>query len=76
MPRLVKGGKWVYGWVIVGPQGELRIPPEAGDEYGFQSGEEVVFLPGSRSSGGFGLSTPRLLEQLVGPMQMRILALD
>ena len=19
MPRLVKGGKWVYGWVIVGP---------------------------------------------------------
>jgi len=29
MPQLVKGGKWVFGWVIVGFQGELTIPPEA-----------------------------------------------
>jgi tRNA-Thr(GGU) m(6)t(6)A37 methyltransferase TsaA len=25
MPRLAKGGKWVYGWVVVGPQGEMTI---------------------------------------------------
>lgn len=61
MPQLVKGGKWAYGWVVVGPRGELPIPPAAWEEYGFQVGEEVVFLPGSRRSGGFGLSTPRLL---------------
>ena len=74
MPQLVRGGKWVFGWVIVGQQGELAISLEAWDEYGFQAGEEAVFLPGSRSSGGFGLSTPRLLAQMSEPMQPRILA--
>ena len=74
MPQLVKGGKWVFGWVIVGGQGELTIPPEARDEYGFQPGGEAAFLPGSRSSGGFGLSTPRLLAQMAGPLRVRILA--
>ena len=74
MPQLVKGGKWVFGWVSVGQLGELMIPPEAWTEYGFQPGEEAVFLPGSRTSGGFGLSTPRLLGQMAGHMQMRILA--
>jgi hypothetical protein len=73
MPQLAKGGKWVFGWVLVGPQGELTIPPEACDEYGFQTGEEVIFLPGSRPSGGFGLSTPRLLAQMAAPLQTRVL---
>lgn len=68
MPQLARGGKWVYGWVIVGSPGDLMIPPEVWDESGFQPGEEAVFLPGSRTSGGFGLSTPRLLGQMEGPM--------
>jgi hypothetical protein len=54
MPQLVKGGKWVFGWVVVGPAGEVRIPPEAYTEYGFQRGMEVIFLPGSHRSGGCG----------------------
>jgi len=58
MPRLVKGGKWVYGWVVVGPQAETTIPPEAWCEYGFRVGDEVLFLRGSRRSGGFGVSIP------------------
>jgi hypothetical protein len=74
MPQLVKGGKWVFGWVTVGLQGELMIPPEAWREYGFRTGDEVAFLPGSRSSGGFGLSTPRLLAQMAGPLHTCILA--
>ena len=61
MPRLVKGGKWAYGWVIVGTEGAIRIPPEAWHEYGFQAGRKAVFLPGSQASGGFGLSTPERL---------------
>jgi hypothetical protein len=73
MPQLVKGGKWVFGWVMVGRQKELTIPPRAQEEYGFECGEDVVFLPGSRSSGGFGLSTPRLLGQMTDRMQPRIL---
>jgi len=28
MPQLVKGRKWVFGWVVVGQQGEVRIPPD------------------------------------------------
>jgi len=74
MPQLAKGGKWVFGWAIVGQQGELPIPPQAWDEYRFQAGEEVIFLAGSRTSGGFGLSTPRLLAQAVAPLQTRALA--
>jgi hypothetical protein len=61
MPQLVKGGKWVFGWTVVGPGGETTIPPEAWQEYRFQIGDEVTFIAGSRRSGGFGLSHPRLL---------------
>jgi hypothetical protein len=77
MPRLVKGGKWVYGWVVVGRQGEITIPPEAWREFGFQAGEEAVFVPGSRRSGGFAISTPGLTgevsDRLDGAM-LRVLA--
>ncbi len=74
MGQLVKGGKWVFGWAIVGPAGELPIPPEAWDEYRFQVGDEVLFLPGSQRSGGLGLSHPRLLADVSGPLASRALA--
>ncbi len=74
MPQLVRGGKWVFGWVVVGPQRELVIPPAAWDEYGFRAGDEVTFLAGSRRSGGFGLSHPRLLAGAAAPIQARALA--
>ena len=74
MPQLVKGGKWVFGWVIVGPRRELVIPPAAWDEYQFQERDEVIFLPGSRRSGGFGLSHTRLLAGVPAPLQARALA--
>jgi hypothetical protein len=74
MPQLVKGGKWVFGWVLVGPQRELVIPPAAWDEYGFEVGDEVTFLAGSRRSGGFGLSHARLVAEVSAPLQVRALA--
>ncbi|MGD9100496.1 MAG: hypothetical protein PVF45_08445 [Anaerolineae bacterium] len=61
MPRLVKGGKWTFGWVVIAPRGRLTIPPEAWCEFGFRAGGEAVFTPGSRRSGGFGVSTPALM---------------
>ena len=64
MPRLVKGGKWAYGWVVIGPEGEITIPPEAWREFGFQAGDEAVFTPGSRRSGGFAISTPELMGEV------------
>jgi hypothetical protein len=74
MPQLVRGGKWVFGWVIVGSQGELAIPPATRVEYGFQAGEQATFLPGSRTSGRFGLTMPRLLARAAAPLQVRALA--
>ena len=77
MPRLVKGGKWVYGWVVIGPEGEITIPPEAWREFGFRAAGEAVFIPGSRRSGGFAISTPELMgevsERLEGAA-LRVLA--
>jgi hypothetical protein len=76
MPRLVKGGKWAYGWVLVGPQGELAIPPSAWQEYAFCEGQEALFIAGSRRSGGFSLSTPALWGEraaLLGRGSLRLL---
>ena len=66
MPQLVKGGKWAYGWVVVGPSREVAVPPDAWREFGFQAGDEAVFTPGSRGSGGFAVSTPVLMAQVSG----------
>ncbi len=63
MPRLAKGGKWTFGWVVVGPRREIWIPPEAWREYGFRSGEQALFMLGSRSSGGFAISVPAAVEE-------------
>jgi hypothetical protein len=71
MPQLAKGGKWVFGWAIVGPRREIRIPPEAYAEYGFQAGEEVVFLAGSRTSGGFAIGRPETLARSGIPLESR-----
>ena len=65
MPRLVKGAKWTYGWVLVGPEYKVTIPPEAWSEYGFEAGGEATLLPGSQRSGGFSLSTRELMRQAV-----------
>ena len=70
MPRLAKGGKWIYGWVVVRPQGKVTIPLEAQREYGFRVGDEVLFLQGSRSSGGFSIGTP---TQMNTSLQKRVL---
>jgi hypothetical protein len=66
MPKLVKGGKWVYGWVVVRRQSKITIPPQAWHEFSFQAGEEAIFVPGSRRSGGFGISTSGLISEVFG----------
>jgi hypothetical protein len=71
---LVSGGKWVYGWVTIGPRRELPIPPPAWDEYGFQVDDEVTFVPGSATSGGFAISHRRLLTSAPAPFLLRHLA--
>ena len=69
MPQLAKGGKWIFGWVVVQAGKKVAIPPEAYREYGFQAGREIVFTRGSRRSGGFGIGRadkiPPLLKKRV-----------
>jgi hypothetical protein len=74
MPQLVKGGKWVFGWVIISPQKTFRIPPQAFEEYGFRAGEPVVFLRGSRRSGGFSIGQREKLVKKFSQLQSRVLA--
>lgn len=62
MVRLVKGAKLTYGWVVVSSGREIPIPPDAWEAYGFQPGVEAVFLRGSKTSGGFSISTPALMK--------------
>lgn len=62
MPQLVKGGKHVYGWSKVGPNGRIVVPNEAIIEYGFETVSKVILMPASKRSGGFALTTPSLLK--------------
>lgn len=48
----------------------MTIPPEARREYGFRAGDELLFLRGSRRSGGFGVST---LRQMTISLRERVL---
>jgi hypothetical protein len=71
MPQLVKGGKWVFGWVIVGPQRQIFLPPKVRREYGFRPDEPLLFLHGSRRSGGFSIGRLEKLEQSEVPLHLR-----
>ncbi len=69
MPQLAKGGKWVFGWAVVGPERQIPVPPEAWSEYHFHTGQQAIFLRGSRRSGGFAISTPDLWPAAFGPWE-------
>ena len=45
MPQLVKGGKHVFGWSLIGPDGAVMLPPEAVDEYGLYGDSELLLIP-------------------------------
>jgi hypothetical protein len=65
MPQLVKGGKYIFGWSKVDNNGVIRIPDEAYLEYEFNQDDKVILISGSNTSGGFGLSSKRLLKKTV-----------
>ena len=62
MPQLVKGGKYVFGWVIIQNNRSINIPNEAYSEYGFMPNENGILMKGSKRSGGFAISSERLLK--------------
>lgn len=62
MPQLVKGGKYIFGWSKIGPNGVIKIPEEASSEYKIENNENLIILNGSKKSGGFGISRPETLK--------------
>lgn len=62
MPQIVKGGKYVFGWSKIGTDGKIVIPPEAAEEYNLTAWTKVIVIPGSKRSGGFGLTTVERLQ--------------
>lgn len=62
MPQLVKGGKYVFGWSVVSPEGCIVIPPETFEEYGFSEQTRAIVFSGSKTSGGFVLVLPDVLQ--------------
>lgn len=63
MPQLVKGGKYIFGWSRVGKEGKIKIPPEAYEEYNLKEDKYAILFSGSKTSGGFGLSSVRILKK-------------
>jgi bifunctional DNA-binding transcriptional regulator/antitoxin component of YhaV-PrlF toxin-antitoxin module len=63
MPQLVKGGKYTFGWSRVGETGRIIIPPEALEEYHLKEFEKLILVPGSRTSGGFGLGAQEAVRK-------------
>jgi hypothetical protein len=63
MPQLEKGGKFVFGWSRVREDNSLALSEEAVQEYGLAKVDRVFLMSGSKTSGGFGISTKSFLEQ-------------
>lgn len=71
MPQLAKGGKWVFGWVTVGADRRIRIPPDAWNEYGFREGADALLLRGSVASGGVAVG---LSDRVPAILHTRVIA--
>jgi hypothetical protein len=65
MPQIVKGGKYLFGWSKLGNDGKIKIPPEAYKEYNLKQEKNCILFSGSRTSGGFGLSSVRILKNSI-----------
>ena len=61
MPQMNKGGKFIFGKSLIRPDGTLRIPPQAVDEYRIATEGRVYLFTGSRSTGGFCVTRHGLL---------------
>jgi hypothetical protein len=63
MPQLEKGGKYVFGWSLIRPDGRVPIPEEVCQEYGLKAGDRVILISGSRTTGGLCVATKTRIEQ-------------
>ena len=62
MPQLNPGGKFIFGWSVIRPDGTVRLPEQAMREYGAAREGKVYLFTGSRSTGGFCVTRRKLLK--------------
>ncbi|MDP8213616.1 MAG: hypothetical protein RAO92_05045 [Candidatus Euphemobacter frigidus] len=55
MPKLIQGGNYVYGWIVVGADGSIPLPDELRTEYGIEGEQDMILIQGSEALGGFGV---------------------
>jgi hypothetical protein len=65
MPQIAKGGKYVFGWSIIGKKGCIQIPEKVMHEYQLFKEGKVILISGSKSSGGFVVSRLSLINQSI-----------
>lgn len=65
MPQLERGGKYVFGWSVLRPDGSVPLPPEAVAEYALPEDGTVAVLSGSKTSRGMRVAVPSRLEGTV-----------
>ena len=61
MPQMNKGGKFIFGESAIRPDGRVRLPDQAVEEYRIASEGQVYLFTGSRSTGGFCVTRKGLL---------------
>ena len=61
MPQMNKGGKFVFGESVIRPDGWVRLPPQAAEEYRIASEGKVYLFTGSKMTGGFCVTRQGLL---------------
>lgn len=61
MPQMNKGGEFIFGESAIRPDGRVRLPDQAVEEYRIASEGQVYLFTGSRSTGGFCVTRKGLL---------------
>lgn len=65
MPQIAKGGKFVFGWSIINPEGCVKVPEMIFNEYGLSTDKNVILFSGSKKSGGFCVSNRTLINKSI-----------
>lgn len=63
MPQLNKGGKFIFGFSLIRDNLLIQLPKEAVDEYQIMQDSAVILFTGSKSTGGFCVTSKRLLAK-------------
>ncbi|NLA11830.1 MAG: hypothetical protein GX883_06890 [Firmicutes bacterium] len=61
MPQVSKGGKYIFGYSLIGQELDIQLPPQAMREYDITLEGKVYLITGSKTSGGFNVTRKGLL---------------